>query len=125
MREKGLQGLGCRTEDRPCAEPREGPNVLEPRLYKMIMSLQFELAANLHRADKEPLAVWSGRTRPSFFPCRVINTQTEAAKGEVSVSPKFKVQPIAAVKSKQQELEQPLTACPGQKRMHTCMRGTA
>lgn len=51
MREKGLQGLGCRTEDRPRAEPREGPNVLEPRLYKMIMSLQFELAANLHRAD--------------------------------------------------------------------------
>lgn len=69
--------------------------------------------------------MWSGRTRPSFFPWRVINTQTEAAKGEVSVSPKFKVQPIAAVKSKQQELEQPLTACPGQKRMHTCMRGTA
>lgn len=51
MREKGLQGLGCCTGDRPCAETREGPKVLEPRLYKMIMGLQFELAANLHRAD--------------------------------------------------------------------------
>lgn len=33
------------------AETREGPKVLEPRLYKMIMGLQFELAENLHRAD--------------------------------------------------------------------------